>query len=128
MVQAAGAKHTASVTIAAPGIVLSAGASLRYVPSFVSWHTHSVTVAAADMTNLNQIDKDLKALIAVMAEVRNDVVLMRTDVSEVKQKIDELIGGPSDDETQAEIDAKAAKLSGDADAINDAISSNPDSK
>ena len=80
------------------------------------------------MTNLNQIDKDLKALIAVMAEVRNDVVLMRTDVTEVKQKIDELIGGPSDDETQAEIDAKAAKLSGDADAINDAISSNPDSK
>lgn len=73
------------------------------------------------MTNLNQIDADLKALKAEVAAMQSTFGQLAFGIgalddrltqslTAINQKLDDLIGGPTDDESQAKVDELTAKL------------------
>lgn len=119
VLQAAGAKNTAAVTIAAPTWTLYGG---LWYGSLVSCSTHSVTFDAGNMaTNLTQIDKDLKALAAKVDGFAAGLAIVANDVTAIRVTLDELVGGPSDDESQAKIDELTAKLKDQEEKLHNAL-------
>lgn len=85
--------------------------------SFVSSPDHSTVFIAGNMAaSLNTIDRKLDAILAGLANDRNDVVLARADVNGLRAdvqalaaKVDAMQGGPTDDDKTLDESIQQAK-------------------